>query len=367
MRIALILALALSLLLPGCPERTKESGVGSSPLAPASAAPAEAVPSPSPSPAAPAPAPSGPTHFAVATPPPANGGCKPLPKGGRPAMTALANALRRLSCEPALFLLSSAALRAELALPADHRLELSGPSTVSLRFPKGRASDLAATMGVGSAVAARSKSGAWGWRVWNLASDPATGKLAHWGPGVVVIGVDVDSATIGDRIDHVPLGEAALEGDASVTMPESVLPLQDDAAAVALLLAGLEKLAANARQLASEPADAARFAKLDDERFRVSTRSFHAGSNVVKGLDVWTARTRVAAGPVIEALGLPGRIEHSRARDSDEYLLFDGATKEHAWRGLRVTVRFAPREGQPAPGPHGGYVLSGVTLMPSGP
>ncbi|MBI3204175.1 MAG: hypothetical protein HYZ29_21745 [Myxococcales bacterium] len=349
--------LAVSLVLVGCRERPREtpqaaSAVTQPPTASATATPSAALP----------PIPSGPTHFAVTSPPGASKTCKPLPKGGRPAMTALANALRRLSCEPALFLTSSAALRADLALPADHTVELSGPSTVSVRFPKGRAADLALTMGLGSAVAARSKTGAWGWRIWNLASDPASGKLEHWGPGVAVIGVEVDGGKVDDKISQVVLGDALLEGYASVTMPESVLPLQDDAIAVGMLLGGLEKLASDTKQLASDPADAARFAKLDDERFRVSTRSLHSGPSVVKGLDVWTARTRVAAGPVIERLGLSGKIEHSRARDSDEYLLFDGARTEHTWRGMKLTLRFDARSGTAAAGPHGGYVLSGVTL-----
>jgi len=348
-------ALAALLLLTGCPERPKETPPAPSATSPARSAAPALVP--------PAPVPSGPTHFAVASAPAVNAACKPLPKGGPRAMTALAVALRRLACEPALFMLKSGELRKELALPADHGVEISGPSTVSLRFPKGRAADLALSMGLASPVAARSKSGAWSWRIWNLGSAPS-GKLELWGPGAVVVGVDFDYAKVGDGVDSVPLGDTPLEGFASVTMPESVLPLKDDEAALAMLLAGLQRLAADPSQLAREPKDAAGFAGLDDERFRVSRRSLHHGSTVINGLDVWTARTRVAAGPVIEAFGLEGKIEHSRAHDSDEYLLFVDEKTEHGWRGLKVALRFERRSGVAAAGAYGGHVLSGVTLMP---
>lgn len=353
--------LAVALLVAGCPERPNATIPASSAISPSVAPSSGAAP---PALVPPAPAPSGPTHFGAATPRPANAACKQLPKGGRPELAPLARALRRLSCEPALFMLSSVALRTELALPAEHVVEMSGPSTVSLRFPKARAADLARALGVGSAVAARSKEGAWSWRIWNLVSAPS-GKLELWAPGTMVIGVDVDGAKIDDKTDRVPLGDVALEGFASVTMPESVLPVRDDETAVTMLLAGLQRLAVDQGQLTREPKDAARFAGLDDERFRVSTRSSHEDDVVTKGLDIWTARTRVAAGPVIEGLALAGAIEHSRAHDSDEYLLFVGGKTKHAWRGLELALRFDRRDGAAAPGPYGGYVLAGVTLMPA--
>lgn len=351
------LILACALVLTACPERPNGAAPDATPVASSTVAPAPAAPSLTPV----APAPSGPTHFAVSAAPAANTACKPLPKGGPRTASALAGALRRLSCEPALFMLSSAALKKELALPEDHKVELSGPSTVSLEFPKGRAADLAAAMGVPAPVAARSKTGAWSWRIWNLAAGKG-GKLDLWGPGAPIIGVDVDGA-VGDAIERVPLGDTKLEGFASVTMPEAALPVRDDAPAVAMLLAGLERLAQDKSQVARDPKEAARFAGLDDERFRVSRRSIH-GATVVSGLDLWTARTRIAASAVIQGLGLSGKIEHSRARDSDEHLLFAGSGSEHGWRGLKLTLRFAARNGAAAPDPYGGHVLSGVTVMP---
>jgi hypothetical protein len=181
--------------------------------------------------------PDGPTHYAISTAPAANTACEPLPKGGATGYAALAGAARRLSCEPALYFLTAEALRSELALPAEYTVEFAGASSVSIRFPKGKATELAAALGVTSAVAARRNSGAWGWRIWNMVTDPKTGTLEHWAPGVLNVGVNVDAVGIGDEIPSIPLDQSTLDGDLSVTMPESVLPLADDAAAAAALIA----------------------------------------------------------------------------------------------------------------------------------
>ena len=78
---------------------------------------------------------------------------------------------------------------------------------------------------------------------------------------------------------------------------------------------------------------------------------------------MWAARTRIAAGPLIKALGLQGKISHRRARDSDDYLLYDSHEGQHRWRGLSVELSFMPRKDGNRDD-YGGYVLSGVTLMP---
>lgn len=308
--------------------------------------------------------PDGPTHYAISTPPAANAACEPLPKGGATGYAALASAARRLSCEPALYFLTAEALRTELALPAEYTVEFAGASSVSIRFPKGKATELAAALGVTSAVAARRNAGAWGWRIWNMVTDPKTGTLERWAPGVLNIGVDVDAVGIGDEIPSIPLDQSTLHGHLSVTMPESVLPLADDAAAAAALIAGLQMIAGDERRLGDEPRDVAEFAGLANERFRLSRRSSSTANQRVDGIDVWTARTRIAAGPVIEALGVPGTIRHSSSHDSDAYLLYDGDASTFAWNGLTIELSFDQRDGTPAPGPHGAYVLAGVTLMP---
>ncbi len=355
-----VVSYAVLLVAAACQEQERASPTATTAPASASARPSSsAAAEPSAKLFAPPSAiPSGPTHFAVSAPPDANGACKPLAKAKGP-IAELAKAVRRLSCEPALFLMTGAALRAELALPADHTLELGDPSSVTIRFPKARASELAAAMGIAAPVAARDMSGAWSWRIWRLRASANLERLDHFSPGIAAIGVAVDSKGIDDKVDNVPLGDAMLEGYLTVTMPPAVLPLKDDDVAVAMLLAGIAKIATDKQQLQNEPAAVATYAGLADDRFRLSRR----GSKDKKGIDIWTARTRVPAGPVIESLALKGKIDHRRATDSDDYVLYDGKSDEHAFRGLTLELSFSRRQ-EASPGPYGEYELEGVTLMP---
>lgn len=309
------------------------------------------------------PAPDGPTHYVSSTPPAANAACKPLPKGPQ-SVVDLARAVRRLSCEPALYFLTAEKLHTELALPADHTVSFVGPSSVSIAFPPARAADLAAGMGVKGAVAARSNKGPWGFRIWNMVTDPVAGKLDHYEPGIAIIGVKVDTTKIDDKVESTPLGDSKLDGSLIVTMPSTVLALKDDEIAVSMLVDALARIASNKASLGKEPEKVAKEHGLHDDRFRVSRRSIGTGAGAVNGIDVWTARTRIAAGPVIEGLGLSGKIEPKRATDTDDYVLYSGQSDEHAWRGLKIELVFEEREGDPASGPYGGYVLEGVLLMP---
>jgi hypothetical protein len=315
-------------------------------------------------PALPKPLPSGPTHYSVKAAPPANASCASIPKDGPPAFAPVAKAARRLACEPALFFLSLDALRAELALPPAHELEFGAPSAITIRFPKGSAVDLATALGVADGVAMRKGGGAWGWRIWNMArkgsSEPM---LDRWSPARVSVSLAVDDA-VDDKIDEYPLEKSTVRGSLSVSMPESVLPIIDDPLALAMLEAAVARLAQDKARLADEPADVAKRVGLANDRFRLSRRSLGTGPNSIHGIDIWVARTRVAAAPIIDMFGLPGKIEHSRAHDSDEFLLYDGVKTEFEWRGLKVQLGFDKRTGAAAPGRHGEFVLERITLMP---
>lgn len=197
-----------------------------------------------------------------------------------------------------------------------------------------------------------------------MVTDAPSGKLDHWGPGIAIIGVKVDTTDIEDTVESTPLGETDLAGSLVVTMPSSVLPLKDDEVAATMILAALERVAANKAMLSEEPEEVAKKIGLKDDRFRLSRRSIGTGPGAVHGIDIWTARSRIAAGPVIEGLKLPGTIEAKRATDTNDYVLYEGQTDEHVWRGLKVELTFAERDGESASGRHGGYVLEGVTLMP---
>lgn len=347
-------------LLMACSEPTKATPAGSSAAESTGAASGTATPV---RPAAPLPAPESPTHYASTTPPPNNAACAPLPAVKNDA-SSLAGILRRLSCEPGLYYLTSDKLRAELALPADVKLEFAGESAVSLQFPKVPARDLAAAMGIDKPVAVRSNAGAWGYRVFNLATEGKE-RPDIWGPGRVTVGVGIRYTDVEDSVDSVPIGDAQLAGHASVSMPEEVLPVVDDAAATATLRAAVAYLAENPELLAKEPEEVAKLAGLSGDRFRVSRRSSGTGSDAIKGIDIWAARTRVPAGEVIDAVGAKGRIKHNEAHDSDDFLLYDRSRSAFPYRSLEVTLSFDERPGKEAAGPHGKYVLDGVFLMPA--
>lgn len=269
--------------------------------------------------------------------------------------------LRRLGCEPALFYKPIDALKKELGLAPNEGLEFNGPSSVTISFTPMPGADLAKALGELPMTAARSKAGAWGFRNWFMVQHATADGLEKWGPGRIRVGVKVDDP--GMDVDTVPVGASMTRGDATVWMPESVLPLKDDEVAADHLFAGLVQIASNERQLDDEPAEVAKAAGLDDERFRVSRRAIGTGPSAIKGIDVWPARTRIGAAPIIEKLGLQGQIEHLRATDTDDYVLYAGGEEEHAWRGLEVVLRFRPRADGKDAGP-ADYVLSGVTLMP---
>lgn len=345
----------------GCSEGSKQAPTTTSTVAQSGAAPSSsAAPT---TPAVPKPAPETPTHYASATPPPKNDKCAPLP-AAKNESSPVAAAVRRLSCEPALYYLSTKKLREELALPADVKLEPVGVSAFMLEFPKRPAKELAAAMGVEKPVATRSTAGAWGFRLWRLATE---GKDVPeiWGPGRVLMPVGVEAGNIEDSVDSVPLGDAQAN-DITVSMPADVLPTIDDEAAVATLRAAVAYLAENPAVLSKEPEEVAKLAGLEGDRFRVSRRSIGTGPDAIKGIDIWAKRTQVGAGDVIAALDAKGRIEHNKAHDSDDHLLYRGSEESFSLRGLDVTLSFRERAGKEATGPHGKYILNGVFLMPPG-
>jgi hypothetical protein len=307
------------------------------------------------------PAPSGsPTPSSSAAPP--NAACVPPAAQGKHAIAA--RAIQRLSCEPGLFLMPRAELRKELALPPDHELEFVRSNEIVLRFPKGPATELASALGVPSALGRRATRGAWSWRIWTLATDVASGALDVWGPGTVSISLRPTIATVPDDAKSLPLVDLEQQGHAGVTMPESALRIEDDAAALVDLVGALESLARDPQLLSLEPSELAKRVPLDAERFRLSSTSGSRSAVDYRGVDVTATRTRIAAGPLLEALGLAGTIRPSEAHDSDAHVLRDDEKESHAWKGLRLELEFDERPGRGTGGRHGRWILASVPLPP---
>ncbi len=353
-RIALMACAAAA--IAGCSK--KEAGAGAS-SAPSSSA-AVAVPaagSVAASSRSAVPAAGGLTHLASKTPPPANDECAQLPKGADSKWRQLAVAVRRLACEPALFYEPVDTLRKELALPEGFKLEFNGAASVIIEFsdpPK--ATEFAKVLGVETPMGRQSTRGAWQRRIWFLGSNADDGAFDLWGPGKVLFDVDVDYMKMPGKEMVTPIKDEDLGNHVIVNM-EATVPIQDDEAAVRMLAAGIEAVGKDPSLKNKDLATLAKSAGFDNERFRVSERTI---SGTRSGVDVWTRRTRIGAEAVIRALGLKGKIEHRRARDADDYLLYDGSSTHHTYKGESFELSFKRREG----GGEGnaGYVLSGITL-----
>ena len=206
---------AVLLLSTGCPEPDQPSpSAGAARTATASAS---ALPSSS---AAPAPStrvfapptsiPGGPTHLAGTTPPAANDACKPRPKTAAGPIAQLAKVVRRLSCEPALYFMTGDALRTELALPADHTVELGGPSSVTIRFPEGTRLELAAAI-ASSRPFRRDRSTVRGAGGLDLRTTKNLERLEHFSPNRRDQ-PGSDNSDIDDKVESIPLGETMLDG-----------------------------------------------------------------------------------------------------------------------------------------------------------
>jgi hypothetical protein len=284
------------------------------------------------------------THF-VGAAPSATSPCQAVPEGDG-LLSHVARAMRQLACDPALFFEKTADVRAKLKLPDGVDLKFSGPRTASLELAeKHPAKDLAAALGIEKPVITTGRSGAWALRNWRLGSNPEDGELDLWTPGVVTVGVTHDYS-VDDKFGAVkPLTDAEqLRGWVTVTMPETVLKVRDDKAALELLKRALHAFTSD-KQLSSAPPEQVTERTGLDERFRVARRSIGTGDDAVHSIDIWTARTYIGAEAVLTLLGLSGEIRHSQARDSSEYRLGGGGVDKHEYNGLTLTLRFDRRPG----------------------
>ncbi len=121
--------------------------------------------------------------------------------------------------------------------------------------------------------------------------------------------------------------------------------------------------------------------QLDSERLQVSEDAVGGGKGSYSGKIIHVRRTEVSATKLLAALGLRGRIEIERSdrdvwdrqypeqpfrgRKFPLYLLYQGDTPTHSWRGLRIEIAFKPREGASLPSfEPKDYVLDRLRIMP---
>lgn len=367
----LVSALACCLLLTGCPDSKPTPSAadpsGATPTDPSGATTASVAVLPLP----PSAERSSATHLSPTTPPSA-AKCTALPAGSGTSHE-LARVIRELACTPGLFYQPAEQVSAALKLPPDVTFRFSGPRTAELRLktaPTGK--QLAEAMGISAPVITTAKGGAWATRNWYLGSDAKTGDVTLWGPGIAAIGVSHRGELKDTRGTIKPLTDENLNGYIAVTMPDSVVSVKDDEVAQRMLLHAVTKLAASPALLNKEPEEIAKLLGLDDARFRVTRVSIGTGPDSIKGVDLWVARSQIAAEPVIKSLGLTGKIEHERAHDSDSIVLhFEPTEKftsgdDHRWKGLTLKPTFEPRKGVKLgdDADPKDYVLEGLQVMP---
>ncbi|MEM9873941.1 MAG: hypothetical protein AAF928_03550, partial [Myxococcota bacterium] len=337
----------------GCsePGGSRASSSPTAPMPPTSmAAPADPVPAARdartlrvPSSSAQVAVPSRVTHLRGA-PPAMNERCEDPPKGND-RWGVVAVAVKRLACEPGLYFRPTADVARELALPDGVTFSFPAATGAEIRLSDevrgGRAEEVAAALGIATPVVTPGRSGAWALRQWRLGSNPTSGELDRWSPGIITIGVKTDAEPSAGLETVAPLGrDDTLRGSIVVTMP--TLTVVHDEVALAMLVRSLDIFAADGGLSARPPPEVARKAKLANERFRVSRRSMGTGATAIHRVDVWTARTFIAAPALLEALGLEGEITPERARDSNDYVLRNGPRDEHVVNGVRLHLRFAP-------------------------
>lgn len=372
MRVSRVTALSsalLGLLLAGCPSQEATNSANSSNVPASASAPAATAVAVAPLPPE---ADRNTASHLMPAKPTADKPCPALPDGSGLAHE-LARITRQLACTPELFYKTPQELEAALKLPKGVSVRFSGPRFVEVRFETApSAQELATAMGVKQPVITTATKGAWATRNWYLGSNQTTGKLDLWGPGIASVAV-AHREELKDTIGTVKkLGDEALRGYIVVAMPEEVVAVKDDEVAWKMLQHAVTKLAGNRRLLEQEPDAIAKALGIDDARFNVTRVSVGTGPSAVKGIDIWMARTQIAAAPVIQTWGFKGKIEHERAHDSDTIVLHQTGTPfgtsgdEHEWHGLSIRPSFDPRKGVKLGDVNDpkDYTLEGLRIMP---
>ncbi|MCB9585220.1 MAG: hypothetical protein H6718_07470 [Polyangiaceae bacterium] len=373
MRVSRIAACSLSVLvavfLSGCPSQESTNTTNSSNV-PASAS-APAGPEVAVAPLPPEAERNTPSFLEPAKPSDAKP-CQALPDGTGLAHE-IARVTRELACTPGLFYKTPSELEAALKPPKGVSVRFSGPRFVEVKFETApTAQELATAMGVKQPVITTATKGAWATRNWYLGSNQTTGKLDLWGPGIASVAVS-HRGELKDTIGAVKkLTDETLRGYIIVAMPDEVVAVKDDEVAWKMLQHAVTKLAGMPKLLEQEPEAIAKQLGIDDPRFNVTRVSVGTGPSAIKGIDIWMARTQIAAAPVITTFDFKGKIEHERAHDSDTIVLHQTGTPpgtsgdEHAWHGLSIRPSFDPRKGVKLKNDNDpkDYTLEGLRIMP---
>jgi hypothetical protein len=281
-----------------------------------------------------------------------------------------AAALRRLACEPTLYTKTTAALVAELGLPAEAAVGFDGPRTASLTLPTGvTVGDLAVALGVAAPQVKVT------WQAYHditrLGTDPTSGDFDLYSPGTIRLDVDFEVDRYGpdagkERVIAAP-PDAAVGRSVQVAMSAEAVKIVGDDDAVPLVVSALEQLDASPELLALKPDEARPRIGLGDERYRVAETSIHGGAAIRRGLSINPRRTVLPAAALAAALGLADARATNVNREHDVWELEAGGTTQIRWRGLELSISVDVDVGDGPSVALDGLEVSFMTVFPAKP
>ncbi len=301
--------------------------------------------------------------------------CAALPTLGAEATEAqrrlapYAAAIRRLACEPALYVKTTADLAAELGLPAEAELGFSGPRTTRLTLPEGvTVGDLSVAFGIAAPQVKLT------WQAYHaitrLGTNPTSGDFDLYSPAIVRFGVDFEVDRYGDdagkeKVIAAP-HDAAVARTVQVAMTAAAVKFVADDDAVALVVSALEQIDADPGLLALKPDEAKLRMGLGDERYRVAETSVHS-TTITRGLSIDPRRTVLPAAGLAAALGLADARATNVNREHDVWKIEAGGTTQIRWRGLEIEIDVDVERGDRKSVALDGLEVSFMTIFPAKP
>jgi hypothetical protein len=291
--------------------------------------------------------------------------CPPLPDSITGSTAEIARVLRQLACEPELFTLTAADLATKLALPTGVSVHFSDPGAVAVEIENmPPVLEVAAALGIDKPVARLQ------WNAyhdsWWLGSNPDTGELDRYRPGVINIQVfhEAESSDPPGKVVPLTAEMKIINGYVMVGMPDGVIVPGPDAEALTQLATAMRILAATPSMLAEAPEAVAERLKLTGERFLVERTSLHAAGAKIDGISIQPARTVIPADGLAEALGLVDARAASINREHDVWEIEVGSTTNIPWNGIVLEIDVNPVEKGDKTTTLAGATVEFISMMP---
>jgi hypothetical protein len=273
--------------------------------------------------------------------------CPALPKSIAGPSIEIARVLRRLACEPELFALSTSELTTKLDLPPGVTFHFTAPAAVIVEVEHEKIpplAELAAALGIDKPVVHLEWEGGPSHGYSRLGSNPDTGELDRYRPGVIVIPIDHFIQESQPPVEVTPLmaDMRVWFGQFAVEMPDGVITLGPDPEGVTQLATAMRILAAKPAMLAEKPESVAQQLKLTGERFSIGDAD-GPSHGVDPGVSFQPTRTVIPADALASALGLVDARAASINRHHDVWRMAVGENTHHIeWNGVMLEVEVEP-------------------------